>query len=78
MPAYKVSFLEIHCPNCGEFRHASKKRLAPAEELVSKMREDAKTCRETIAWLETRIQDDANAQSAEGGNVAVVTFDDAT
>lgn len=39
---------------------------------------DAKTCRETIAWLEVRIQDDANAASGEGGNVAVVTFDDAT
>ena len=22
-----MSFLEIHCPNCGEFHHQSKKRL---------------------------------------------------
>jgi hypothetical protein len=34
--------------------NARKKRLTPAEELVSKMREDAKTCREVMAGVKAR------------------------
>lgn len=34
--------------------NARKKRLSPAEELVSKMREDAKTCREVMAGVKAR------------------------
>jgi hypothetical protein len=32
----------------------------------------------TIAWLEQRIQDDANQISGQSGNVSVVVFDDPT
>jgi len=39
---------------------------------------DQDACIKTIAWLEQRIQDDANLQSGEGGNVVVVTFDQPT
>lgn len=35
---------------------------------------DVKTVMDTIAWLEARIQDDANQLDGVGGNVSVVQF----